>query len=169
MAYNKAIVAPLIIWPSSMFSNFWGAITPDGKYEKSAVQQEFLKRVRVCLWNVPCVAFVYLIQAKLLKNMLEKQSFDYSEKTTFSLCDYARNNDIFIYVSNLFNYGHLKVDYDPDRFHNDLYQLDSNRYDWEQRYVHPDYYKALQPNAKLICLAKMPSGFLILPRGTVKN
>ena len=31
MAYDKAIVPPLIIWPFSMFSIFWGAITPDGK------------------------------------------------------------------------------------------------------------------------------------------
>jgi hypothetical protein len=54
-----------------------------------------------------------------------------------------RDNGIFIFVSNVEDYGHLV---NPDTFttthkHNDLYEIYTNRKDWERRYIHPNYTK----------------------------
>lgn len=55
---------------------------------------------------------------------------------------------VFMYVTNLEDYGHLV---DPDFFptkylYNDMWQMKANRRDWEQRYISPEYWQALNPN-----------------------
>ncbi|CAF5152047.1 unnamed protein product, partial [Rotaria sp. Silwood1] len=57
--------------------------------------------------------------------------------------------EYFIYLNNEINYGHL---IDPDNFNislilPELYEVFNNFKDWKDRYIHPDYYKSLQPNA----------------------
>lgn len=53
-----------------------------------------------------------------------------------------------MYAVNLEDYGHL-VDnsiFPEDKLHPDLWHVAMNREDWEARYLHPDYYKALDKN-----------------------
>lgn len=53
-----------------------------------------------------------------------------------------------MYVDNTVEYGHL-VDpdsYDISRVHPDIYEIFNNKYDWEQRYIHPEYPENLNPN-----------------------
>ena len=52
-----------------------------------------------------------------------------------------RDAGVFIFVSNLEEYGHLV---NPESFttshkHNDLYEIYTNQKDWERRYIHPNY------------------------------
>lgn len=51
-----------------------------------------------------------------------------------------------MYAVNLQNnYGHL-VNIEAvstDHLHNDLWQIASNPFDWEMKYLHPQYYEAL--------------------------
>lgn len=52
--------------------------------------------------------------------------------------------DIFMHVVNLEDYGHL-VDastFSVEKLHPDLWQMVSNKEDWEARYLHPLYYHA---------------------------
>lgn len=57
-----------------------------------------------------------------------------------------------MYVDNRIDYGHLV---DPDQFdisrvNPDFYQLLYNRYEWEQRYLHPNYSENLNPNKTVL-------------------
>lgn len=56
-----------------------------------------------------------------------------------------RSNGIFMYVSNEMNYGHL-VDpeaYSTKHLNNDLYEIQTNKIEWEKRYLHENYSKVL--------------------------
>ena len=54
-----------------------------------------------------------------------------------------RDRDIFMFVSNRENFGHLV---NPDNFNvsytnPEMYQLFDNKFDWEKRYIHENYSK----------------------------
>ena len=50
-----------------------------------------------------------------------------------------------MYVSNRANFGHLLSveSFDTTHLFNEMWQLVENRWDWEQRYLHPNYSQAL--------------------------
>lgn len=58
-----------------------------------------------------------------------------------------RDQGIFIYVTNLIDYGHLvnPDNYDTNFLHPDLHQIINNQKDWESKYLHPNYSRALDP------------------------
>lgn len=43
---QRGIVAPLLIRPNTLWSNFWGAVTNDGFYARSFDYMEIIKNVR---------------------------------------------------------------------------------------------------------------------------
>lgn len=51
-------------------------------------------------------------------------------------------------VINTKDYGHLVKydDFNPQLTSPDFYTLLSNKHDWEQRYIHPEYYDQFKPN-----------------------
>ena len=62
-----------------------------------------------------------------------------------------READVFFYVTNRANFGHL-VDADnfnTEHLHNELWEISRNRWDWEQRYIHVNYSQGLEENAIL--------------------
>lgn len=64
-----------------------------------------------------------------------------------------------MYVTNVIDFGHL-VDpeaFDANRTNPDMYEIFTNRYDWEQKYIHPDYPENFNPDkvpeqVSLICV-----------------
>lgn len=48
-----------------------------------------------------------------------------------------------MYIDNQYTFGHLidSETFDITLKNPEVYQLFENRYDWEQRYIHPDYMK----------------------------
>ena len=50
-----------------------------------------------------------------------------------------------MYVSNRANFGHLlsTEGFETTHLFNEMWQLTENRWDWEQRYLHPNYSQAL--------------------------
>ena len=50
--------------------------------------------------------------------------------------------------------------FDTSHVHNELYQIFDNRWDWEVRYLHPNWSKALEPNST-IEQVKRPGGTLL--------
>ncbi|ROT84301.1 putative Procollagen-lysine,2-oxoglutarate 5-dioxygenase 3 precursor [Penaeus vannamei] len=61
---------------------------------------------------------------------------------------------VFMYVSNRVDFGHLvnADQFDSSRVNPELWQVVDNRWDWEQRYLHPNYSSAVAENAT----AEMP-------------
>lgn len=51
-----------------------------------------------------------------------------------------------MYMSNLEEYEHLinPDEYSTEHLHNDLYEIENNKLDWEKRYIHVNYSKVLQ-------------------------
>ena len=68
----------------------------------------------------------------------------------------STHQGIFMFVTNRLDWGHLV---DPENFetthlHDELYEIINNRWDWEKRYIHPNYSQSLQEGAVLnqVCL-----------------
>ncbi len=53
-----------------------------------------------------------------------------------------------MYVTNRLTWGHLiTVDnFETNHLHNELYEIQNNRWDWEKRYLHVNYSQSLDPN-----------------------
>lgn len=67
-----------------------------------------------------------------------------------AFCANLRELDVFMYVTNRFEFGHL---IDADTFDTsvadpDMYQIFENPKDWEARYIHPDYAENFNPDKK---------------------
>lgn len=58
-----------------------------------------------------------------------------------SLCANLRDLDIFMYVSNRLDFGHLinPDTYDVTLSDPDMYQIFENNKDWEDRYIHEEF------------------------------
>ncbi|XP_071545280.1 procollagen-lysine,2-oxoglutarate 5-dioxygenase 1-like isoform X2 [Panulirus ornatus] len=149
---NRNVVAPMMIRPYKAWSNFWGAITHDGFYARSMDYMEIVQNNRRGLWNVPYISSCYLfrrsvfdgqkVQSLFIRNILDPD---------MAFCENLREKGIFMYVSNRVDFGHLvSADkFDTSRLYNELWEVFENRWDWEERYVHPNYTSALAENTTL--------------------
>lgn len=52
-----------------------------------------------------------------------------------------------MFIVNDFDAGHLVNNdfFESNHLHNELYQIFDNRFDWEKRYLHSNYYDVLPP------------------------
>ncbi|XP_034185408.2 procollagen lysyl hydroxylase [Osmia lignaria lignaria] len=145
---HRGIIAPLLVRPYKMWSNFWGAIMDDGFYARSFDYMEIVKNERRGLWNVPFINTCYLINATLISNKETRPSYEEGDLDTDMAFAYSnRERSIFMYVSNRADFGHLV---DPDSYdvtltHPDLYQIFDNKLDWEKKYLHVNYSLNFQP------------------------
>lgn len=77
-----------------------------------------------------------------------------------AFCRNLRELDVFIYVSNRVEFGHLinPDTYDISRAEPDMYQIFDNEEDWEEAYIHPDYAETLNPEKKnlQVCIWELP-------------
>lgn len=73
------------------------------------------------------------------------KSHQHEQDADMSFSKYMRENGIFMYVSNLIDFGHLvsSETYSTEHLHNDLYEIATNRLDWQRRYLHANYSAAL--------------------------
>ncbi|XP_012246247.1 procollagen-lysine,2-oxoglutarate 5-dioxygenase [Bombus impatiens] len=146
---QRDIIAPLLVRPYKMWSNFWGAIMDDGFYARSFDYIEIVNNERRGLWNVPFISNCYLINATLISNKETRPSYSEGDLDTEMAFAYAnRERNIFMYVSNRVDFGHLV---DPDNYdvtvtHPDFYQILNNKLDWEKTYIHENYSENFNPN-----------------------
>lgn len=56
--------------------------------------------------------------------------------------------DVFMYVNNRVDFGHLvnADNFDTSHANSEIYQIFDNRWDWEQRYIHENYTENFNPN-----------------------
>ncbi|KAL7632452.1 UNVERIFIED_CONTAM: hypothetical protein RMT77_017228 [Armadillidium vulgare] len=147
LSYNKPILAPIIAQIGKLWSTFWGAVTEDGFYARSSDYMDIVNGERRGIWNVPYIYGVYLIQKSVLENPETRPNYVYNLKDhDIAMAMNFRKKEVFMYAVNLDNYyGHLvKTDVvSTTNLHNDLWQVHANQADWEVRYLHPQYYEAL--------------------------
>ncbi|KAF4533520.1 hypothetical protein B566_EDAN001005 [Ephemera danica] len=101
------------------------------------------------VWNVPYVSSSYLVRGDVLKNDELRPSYTSSKvDPDMAFCEALRNKDVFMFVSNLDDFGHLvnADSFDTTHLHNELYQIFDNRWDFEQRYIHENYTQNFNPN-----------------------
>ncbi|XP_031829351.1 procollagen lysyl hydroxylase isoform X1 [Nomia melanderi] len=146
---QRGIVAPLLVRPYKMWSNFWGAIGDDGFYARSFDYMEIVKNERRGLWNVPFVSSCYLINATLISKKETRPSYLMGDlDTEMAFAESNRDRSIFMYVSNRIDFGHLvdPTNYDISLTNPDLYQIQDNKVDWEKRYIHESYAENFNPD-----------------------
>jgi procollagen-lysine,2-oxoglutarate 5-dioxygenase len=159
---NRAIVAPLLSRPGKLWSNFWGSITRDGYYTRSADYVDLVSRSRIGVWNVPLIMNAYLIEGKFIRHHLTKSHvskgelasnlekpieigyYDAKYPNTKPALIFARNIrslGAFQFVTNTHEFGHLvdPSDYNTSLPYPDFYQLVQNKPDWEREYLHENY------------------------------
>ncbi|KAG1656869.1 Procollagen-lysine,2-oxoglutarate 5-dioxygenase 3 [Nymphon striatum] len=147
---NRKVLAPLLVRPFKLWSNFWGALSSEGYYSRSFDYLAIVQDERKGAWNVPYMHTCYLIQGSFLQSEnfnLKYQSEEIEKDLVFSY--YMRDNGHFMYISNLESYGHLtdSDNFDTKRLHPNLFLMFENRVDWEARYIHENYSKYTEENA----------------------
>ncbi|XP_017472673.1 PREDICTED: procollagen-lysine,2-oxoglutarate 5-dioxygenase 1 [Rhagoletis zephyria] len=142
---NRQFVAPVVSKYDELWSNFWGALSDGGYYARSHDYVDIVKGSFTGMWNVPYVSSVYLIKSSAFK-YISYQHRDYDPD--MAMCESLRKAGVFMYVTNLHVYGHLvNADgFDTAVARPDFYTLFSNKYDWVRKYIHPNYFKHLEPN-----------------------
>ncbi|CDW52628.1 procollagen lysine,2 oxoglutarate 5 dioxygenase [Trichuris trichiura] len=143
---NKPVVAPLLRTEGRLWSNFWGAISDNGFYQRSDDYVAIVEGQRVGIWNVPYVTMLYLVRKERLSKMVNPYSYNLKADPDMSFCQYCRDKDYFMYVDNTVEYGRSLDDYGYDSANSssDLANLLSNKKEWERKYLHKDYGKVLE-------------------------
>ncbi|CAG9771224.1 unnamed protein product [Ceutorhynchus assimilis] len=104
------------------------------------------------LWNVPFINNAYLINSTLLKQYSKAQLTHNLPNidSDMAFCRNLRELNVFMYVSNRVDFGHLiNADtYDVTRTEPDMYQIFENEQDWEEAYIRPDYPETFNPDKK---------------------
>ncbi|VDM39746.1 unnamed protein product [Toxocara canis] len=153
MAMNLGVVTPMVGKPNKFFSNFWGDISPNGYYRRSEDYTEMLTYKRVGVWNVPYISSALLINKYKLRELRQAFAYNTDVDADMSFCQFARDKGHFLYVDNQRYYGFLAdsetFDNSGERLHPEMYQIFENRILWEARYVHPDYFAALNGSAEI--------------------
>lgn len=144
---NRPVVAPMVNVPDKLWSNFWGEVNSDGFYARSDDYIDIVKGNRKGVWNVPYLSSIYLIQGKRIRSPNTPSYVDGSLDPDMKFCQDLRNKGIFMFVMNIYETGRiLNMDgVETTHLHNDLWQISSNAKQWEDKYIHPDYWKARDP------------------------
>uniref|UniRef100_A0A6P7FY86 procollagen-lysine 5-dioxygenase n=1 Tax=Diabrotica virgifera virgifera TaxID=50390 RepID=A0A6P7FY86_DIAVI len=140
---NRTVVAPMLTRPGKAWSNFWGALTKDGFYSRSNDYMDIVHNEKRGLWNVPFISNAYIINATLLRKH-DRKVLNYTKPNLdadMTFCSNLRDLDVFMYVSNRLEFGHLiNADtFDTTRTEPDMYQIFENERDWEDRYINEEY------------------------------
>ncbi|XP_021519759.1 multifunctional procollagen lysine hydroxylase and glycosyltransferase LH3 isoform X1 [Meriones unguiculatus] len=144
---NRKVIAPMLSRHGKLWSNFWGALSPDEYYARSEDYVELVQRKRVGLWNVPYIAQAYLIRGDTLRTELaHKDVFSGGDTDPdMAFCKSLRDRGVFLHLSNQHEFGRLLATarYDTERLHPDLWQIFDNPVDWQEQYIHENYSRAL--------------------------
>ncbi|BFZ23213.1 hypothetical protein BsWGS_26252 [Bradybaena similaris] len=148
---NRSIVAPMLKRPSKLWSNFWGALNPDGFYARSEDYMDIVNYIKVGLWNVPHITNIMLIQGRHLPALKDAYTYNSNIDPDMSFCQLAREKVIFLYLTNQVDWGHLVYpdEFDTAHLHPELFEIFNNRLDWEKRYIHANYSSSLEENATI--------------------
>ncbi|XP_069831497.1 procollagen-lysine,2-oxoglutarate 5-dioxygenase 2 isoform X2 [Dendropsophus ebraccatus] len=147
---NRKIIAPLVTRHGKLWSNFWGALSPDGYYARSEDYIDIVQGNRVGLWNIPYMANVYLVKGQTLRTELKERNHFILDRLDpdMALCRNAREMGVFMYITNRHEFGRLlsTANYNTSHLNNDLWQIFENPVDWRLKYIHANYSKIFTEN-----------------------
>lgn len=145
VAQNRSILAPKLTRSNEVFSNFWGAFTDNGYYKRSHDYLDIVYGNKRGLWNVPYIMTSYMIRGDYIHGKNARPEINWSGHDDFEIafCSNLRKISYFMFVINDVDYGHLvNFDgYDTNHVAPDLFNIEQNSAEWEQKYLHPDYKK----------------------------
>jgi len=102
---DKKLVAPLLVREGTLFSNFWGALSRSGYYERSWDYVDILNRNIVGVWNVPYVNETFLVKKELFHTMRAAYEHRDDMDRDMRVCKYLRSHGTFMYLDNRYKYG----------------------------------------------------------------
>uniref|UniRef100_A0A493TH16 procollagen-lysine 5-dioxygenase n=2 Tax=Anas platyrhynchos TaxID=8839 RepID=A0A493TH16_ANAPP len=167
---NRKIIAPLVTRHGKLWSNFWGALSPDGYYARSEDYVDIVQGKRVGVWNIPYMANVYLIKGQTLRSEMKENYFTRDKlDPDMAFCRNAREmtlqrekdspssetfhmlrppKGVFMYITNRHEFGRLlsTANYNTSHYNNDLWQIFENPVDWKETYINPNYSKIFTDN-----------------------
>lgn len=146
------VVAPMLVRPGQAWSNFWGSVNSAGFYARSSDYMDIVYHAIGGVWNVPFITNCYLVKISAFRGAAAK-AVTYSREdmdADMTFCTSLRELGIFMHVSNVLDFGHLgnPESYDISRTYPDMYQLFDNKLEWEQRYLHEEYYNSFLEGQK---------------------
>jgi len=140
---NRTILGAVMVQPGRAWSTFWGAVTAEGYYARSTDYMAIVDGGRRGVWAVPHITGVYLIRGDALTHPSRRPSYIRRLlDPDMAMAANYRARDVLMYTSNLHHYGHLvdSANYPDDKLYPDLWQMHNNKQDWEEKYLHPDYF-----------------------------
>uniref|UniRef100_A0AAZ3SLN4 PLOD1-3-like GT domain-containing protein n=1 Tax=Oncorhynchus tshawytscha TaxID=74940 RepID=A0AAZ3SLN4_ONCTS len=172
---NKSVIAPMLSRHGKLWSNFWGALSPEGFYSRSEDYIDIVQGKRAGLWNVPYITQVYMIKGfwAVLRGRLSQVSL-YSQEgmdPDMVFCRAVRDQvyiiyvmlymlyydmdpdmGVFMFVSNRDEFGRLvsSSNYNTSRLHPDMWQIFDNPLDWKEKYIHENYSKIFEDNQTIV-------------------
>ncbi|TNM93932.1 hypothetical protein fugu_002108 [Takifugu bimaculatus] len=151
---NKSVIAPMLSKHGKLWSNFWGALSPEGYYSRSEDYIEIVQGKRIGLWNVPYITQVYLIKGSVLRSKLSQLSLFVDEEMDSDMvfCRNIRDQGIFLFVSNRDEFGRLvtSTNFNTSRLHPDMWQIFDNPLDWKEKYIHENYSKVFEEQESFV-------------------
>ncbi|OZC12007.1 hypothetical protein X798_01188 [Onchocerca flexuosa] len=149
---NLGIFAPLVGQLHKLFTNFWGAIASNGYYARSDNYLDIIDRKEMGTWNVPYIGSILVFAKEKLKSLSNAYYYDKKLDPDMSFCSFARDKGHFLYLDNNHYYGFLVVseDVESSKVHPEMYQIFNNKELWEKRYIHPNYFAALNGSTPIV-------------------
>ncbi|XP_030631845.1 multifunctional procollagen lysine hydroxylase and glycosyltransferase LH3 [Chanos chanos] len=151
---NKSVIAPMLSRHGKLWSNFWGALSPEGYYSRSEDYIDIVQGKRVGLWNVPYITQVYLIRGSTLRSRLAHVSLYQQEgmDPDMVFCRTIRDQGVFMYVTNRDEFGRLvsSANYNTSRLYPDMWQIFDNPIDWKEKYINENYSKIFDENENVV-------------------
>ncbi|KAF7256670.1 Procollagen-lysine, partial [Paragonimus skrjabini miyazakii] len=68
---NRSMIAPMVTRRGKLWSNFWGALSKDGYYDRSDDYVQIVEGEKRGIWNVPFIRDVYLISRPTIRKMVD--------------------------------------------------------------------------------------------------
>lgn len=142
---DKDVVAPMLRREPSLWTNFWGSLDNNGYYKRSFDYVDIAERERMGCWNVPYLTGVFMIKRSVLKSFPTIFDKNPEMDADMSFCYNLRRNNIFMYVCNMSQYGHIEKEIEPPLVVNpselSIYDAITKKESWEAKYLHPLYYQ----------------------------
>uniref|UniRef100_A0A8C2ZPQ8 procollagen-lysine 5-dioxygenase n=1 Tax=Cyclopterus lumpus TaxID=8103 RepID=A0A8C2ZPQ8_CYCLU len=152
---NKSVIAPMLSKHGKLWSNFWGALSPEGFYSRSEDYIEIVQAKRMGLWNVPYITQAYLIKGSVLRSKLSQVSLYVEEgmDPDMVFCRSIRDQGVFMFVSNRDEFGRLVAssNFNTSRLHPDMWQIFDNPVDWKEKYISENYSKIFEDEKSFPC------------------
>ncbi|KAK5889734.1 hypothetical protein CesoFtcFv8_015708, partial [Champsocephalus esox] len=148
---NKSVIAPMLSRHGKLWSNFWGALSPEGFYSRSEDYIEIVQGKRIGVWNVPYITQAYLLRGSVLRSRLSQTSLylDETMDPDMVFCRSIRDQGVFMFVSNRDEFGRLtaSANFNTSKLHPDMWQIFDNPVDWKEKYISEDYPKIFENNS----------------------